>query len=502
MDKNKKTLIIGGSVGATALIVLVVASIALANRPSALIVRAMANTISDAKRIELFDVAEDVANGGSIAVSADLDKVAKDDLAVQAKVYTDAKNVKGAYEMTVTEDNEKILQASVIFDQDKIAMKCPELVDGTYGINLKKLSKNLPGSIFDPDEETDYSLDDEQYEYFLNLHESVKKDKNLEHDVSNMAAKYRQLFIEKLIKYSTVSKSNKTITVGSDKIPCTVVSVKVDEDALTLIAEDLIEYANNDKDLENLLYRVAANGGFYEEPDEYVDMFFDYLDDFEDQIEDAEEDIDIQLDFYITRSGRRLAQVDAELEYGKDDIEATLLLGKDVSKSDEISLKAKDKQSEESFSIIYTVKENSAKAYEAELEIEETTKSYAYYDDVYDRDTNLDTDKTTIKVEWDRRKGDFEFRLKDEWDDYVVKGSLLQKGDKYVFVLTNLRANGEAVPNVKSMGVTVTIDRHDPVPNVPGNYTEITTMDKREFKHFTEDIADGLEEMWDEYFDF
>ena len=96
MDKNKKLLIIGGSVGATALVALVIISIALANRPSALIVRAFANTIDDAKRIEVYDVAEDVINGGSIAVSANLEKFANDDLTVQSKLYTDAKNVKGA----------------------------------------------------------------------------------------------------------------------------------------------------------------------------------------------------------------------------------------------------------------------------------------------------------------------------------------------------------------------------------------------------------------------
>ena len=496
MDKNKKVLIIGGSAGAAALVALVVVSIVLANRPSALIVRAVANTISDAKRIELYDVAEDVANGGSIAVSANLEKVAKDDLAVQAKLYTDAKNVKGAYEMTVTEDEEQILQASFLFDQDKIAMKCPEIVDGTYGINMKKLTKNLPGSIFDPDEETEFSLDDDQYEYFLNLHDTVKNDKNLGHDVSAMSAKYRQLFIEKLVKYSTVSKTGKTITVGGDKIPCTVVSLKIDEDALLLIMDDLIEYANNDKDLEKLLYRVAANGGSYEDPDEYVDMFFDYLDDFENEIEDAEEDIDIQLDFYITRSGRRLAQVNAELEYGKDDIEVTLILGKDVSKSSEISLTAKDKQSDEAYSIVYTVKENSAKAYEAEIEISETSRSYNANDD-----SNTIKNKSTIKVEWDRRKGDFELRYKAKYDDFVFKGNLLQKGDKYIFVLTNLREGGEAIPNVKSLELTVTIDRRDPVPGVPSNYTEITLMDKRESKHFTEDIEDGFEELWEEYFD-
>jgi len=510
MDKKKRILIIGGSVGAAALVALVVVTIALANRPSALIVRGFVNTISDAKRIELFDVADDVANGGSIAVSANLDKLAKDDLTVQAKLYADVQNMKGAYEMTVAEDKDDVLQARVLYNQDRFAFTCPELVDGAYGVNIKNLAKNLPGSIFDPDEETDYSLTEEQFEYFINLKDTVRNDKNLEHDVSNMIAKYRKLAIEKLVKYSEVGRASKTITVGGEKVPCTLVTLTIDQDDLVLIVQDLVEYANNDKDLEKLLYRVAANGSYYDDTDEFIDEFYDALDDIEENVENLEkEDIEMQLSFYITKSGRRIAQIDAELEYDNDEAEVSVVLGKNVAKSKEISLSAKDKKSEESYSITYSVKEDSAKYYEAEIEIVETS-SYSTYVD-YDgtdgdrgsgKNKNVDTDKTTIEIEWDRKKGDFQLDYEDEWGDKsTVKGNLLQKGDKYIFVLTNIRSDGEAVPGVKSLELTVTIDRHDPAPNVPGGFTEITKMDKREFKHLVDDITDGVKDLWDEYFD-
>ena len=68
MEKNKKLLIIGGSVGAAALLALIIVSISLANTPKALIVRSIANTLSDARRIEAVAVTEDVANGGSVGV--------------------------------------------------------------------------------------------------------------------------------------------------------------------------------------------------------------------------------------------------------------------------------------------------------------------------------------------------------------------------------------------------------------------------------------------------
>ena len=493
MDKKKRILIIGGSAGAAALLALVVVTIVLANRPSALIVRGLVNTISDAKRIEVFDVADDVANGGSIAVSANLDKFANDDVTVEAKLYTDMDSLKGAYEMTVAEDDEKVLQARVLYSEDKFAFTCPELVDGAYGINYKNLEKNLPGSIFDPDEETDYSLTEEQFDYFLNLKDTVKNNKNLERDIDNMSAKYRKLIVEKLVKYAEVGRSSKTITAGGEKVRCTVISLSIDQDALALAIADVAEYAMEDKDLEKLLNRVAANGSYYDDPDEFIDEFYDGLDEILDNIDSiTEEDIEINLDFYITSSGRRIAQIDGEFEIDNEESEISIVLGKNVSTSKEMSITAKNKSYNETYSIVYSVKEDSSKLYDAEIKVSEKrgtgdrAKSY----------------ETKIAVEWDRRSGDFELKYKDAWDDaYTFKGTLTQKGDKYIFVLTNIKSNGNAIPSVKSLELTVTIDRHDPAPGVPSGFTEITKMDNREFKHLVEDIEDGVQDIWDEYFD-
>lgn len=493
MEKNKKLLIIGGSVGAAALLALIIVSISLANTPKALIVRSIANTLSDARRIEAVAVTEDVANGGSVAVSANLDKFAKEDITVQGKFYSDAKNLKGALELTASEDKDKVLQAKVMYNQDKIAFSAAPIVDGTYGINLKKLSKNLPGSIFDPDEETEFSLDDEAFEYFLNMKDTVKNDKNLSRDVEVMANKYRQVFIENVIKHSDVKKAGKTITIGGDKIPCTVITASIDEDGLAEILQDMIDYANNDKDLEKLLLRVAANGSYMDDPDAYVDRFFDSLDRYEDSIDKIEDsDIDISIDFYITKSGRRLAQVDLEFEMNNKEMEASLILGKNVARSKEISFGYEDKSTGKSYSIEYTVKEDSNKLYDAEFEINETRV----------RRSKTTENKSSIRIKWDKRSGDLDIKGNKNGNNYMgLKGTLNKKGDRYIFVLGKLSSGGEAVPDIKSLELTVTIDRHDRTPNVPGRFTEITKMDEREFKDFSEDITEGAKEFWDEYFD-
>ena len=491
MEKNKKALIIGGSVGAAALLALIIVSVALASTPKALVIRGIANTISDAQRIEAVSVADDVVNGGSIAVSANLDEFAKDDIRVEAKLYNDAKRLKGAFELTASEDKDKVLQAKVAYNQDKVAFSAPQIVEGTYGINLKKLGKNLPGSIFDPDEETDFSLDDDQFEYFLNMKDTVKGDKTLTRDIEAMSIKYRKFFIEKLIKHSEVKKSGKTITVGGDKIPCTVVTASIDEDGIAELTQDLVDYANNDKDLEKLVRRVAANGAYRDDPDEYVDKFFDALDDIEDSIDKIEDsDLDLQIDFYITRSGRRLAQLDLDFEYGTQEFEASLVLGKNVAKAKEISFECEEKPTGRAYSIEYTVKEDSNKLFDAEVEITETRV----------RRSKTTEKKSEFRIKWDKKSGDLDLKANANNDQYSLKGNLKQKGDRYIFVLNKISNGGEAVPKIKDLELTVTIDRHDPTPNVPGRFTEITKMDEDDFEEFMKDFEENAKELWNDYF--
>ena len=147
MDKKKLYIIVGSAIAGTLLIVGIVAAI-LANRPSALLLSAAGNTAKDFSRLEGVSFAKEVANGGSVAVSANLDKYV-DDITIQGKIYTDAKNNKGAYEMTIYDDDDVMVQPRIYVNKDSIVATCPEIFEGAYGVNFKKLDKNLPGSLLD-----------------------------------------------------------------------------------------------------------------------------------------------------------------------------------------------------------------------------------------------------------------------------------------------------------------------------------------------------------------
>ncbi|MBR4948716.1 MAG: hypothetical protein IKZ29_09160 [Clostridiales bacterium] len=502
MDKKKLYIIVGSAVAGTLLIVGIVAAI-LANRPSALLLSAAGNTAKDFSRLEGVSFAKEVANGGSVAVSANLDKYV-DDITIQGKIYTDAKNNKGAYEMTIYDDDDVMVQPRIYVNKDSIVATCPEIFEGAYGVNFKKLDKNLPGSIFDPDEDTDYSLPEGVYEYLMSLSENTKGNKELQRDIEKTAARYEKFTIQTIMKYAEVTKKSDKITVGGDKISCTVITIELDEDAIVSICQDIIDYINNDKSLEDLLLRYysanpSSNISYYSllygydydfDPEDMVDEFYDEVDDFEDRLDYIEDmDIEIEASVYITKSGKRIAQVDFESEIQGEEFECSLVLGKNVTKTKEMSFSYETSDGDK-FSLEYEVEQNDAKGFEAEITYE-SYDPWSYY-----RSEN----KGKMTISWDKKSGDCEVKVKGEYDDFSIKGNLTKKGDKIIYVLENIKNNGTSVDGVKSLELTITIDRRDPAPKAPSRYTDIVLMDEDDFEDLYEEIEDGIEDLEDEFY--
>ncbi len=237
---------------------------------------------------------------------------------------------------------------------------------------------------------------------------------------------------------------------------------------------------------------MAANYSFRDDPEDVVEKFYDSLDDAEEDIDKIEDQtIEITFDFYITKSGKRMARVDMEAEVDNQAVEASLILGKNVATSKEISFEYKDSKTNAGYSISYEVKENSNKKYEATIEIEETKA----------RRNTTSTTEQRIRIEWDKKTTDFDLKYTDaKAREYAVKGQLKQKGDTYSFLLLKLINRGQTVPQVKSLELTIVVDRHDGTPNAPGKFTEITKMEERDFKHLADDISDGFKDFRKDYF--
>ena len=122
---NKKVLIIAGCVvGALAIAGGITAAIIL-NTPESLLIRAAANTSKDIKNLEWYKLMDDVANGGSVEVSANLEPLSdgSDDLYVSAKVYENAGKGNGAVVFSaLDEDKETIVSFNAAYDKNALTL--------------------------------------------------------------------------------------------------------------------------------------------------------------------------------------------------------------------------------------------------------------------------------------------------------------------------------------------------------------------------------------------
>lgn len=535
-DMNKKVLIIAGcAVGALAIAGGITAAIIL-NTPESLLVRAAANTAKDIKNLEWYTLMNDVANGGSVEVSANLAPVMDDgdDLYVDAKFYEDASKGNGALVISaLDEDKETIVSFNAAYDKNALTISCPEADDEVYGFDLKNIEDNLEDSVFDPEnfDPYDYSGKTNQYarfgQFLLDLGSNVEADTKLQKMAEKLEEKYRNLFIKELIEESEVTKSSETVTCGSDKISCTVVTVEFDEEQLSNILLNIIEYAQDDDELEEYIELISANAE--NDSIDFADEFYDELDELEDDIEEDldEAEVDFCAKFYISKSGTKLVKAEIETEtvswddyYGErtQTMNISVVLGKKLDGVGEKSLtiesetSRKDYNNSDFIEFIYEIEQNDSKAYAATLTIANETSTT--WDDGYDPYES--ENEVAIEFNWDKKSGEFTIDYegeKDEWQDYApyftIEFNMLDSGDTRTIILEGIDY-GDGYDNdyygseedlfemIGDLELTIVLDRNDKAPAPAKNFTELTELDEDDIDEILEDLDEAIEEIWED----
>ena len=533
---NKKVLIIAGcAVGALALAGGITAAIIL-NTPESLLVRAAANTAKDVKNLEWYKLMDDVANGGSVEISANLAPVMEDgdDLYVDAKFYEDASKGNGALVVSaLDEDKETIVSFNAAYDKNALTLSCPEADDEVYGFDLKNIEDNIEDSPFDPEnydpyDYSNYGSNSYKYaifgQYLMNLGSNIEGDTKIQSMAEKLEEKYRNLFIKELVANSDVTKSSETVTCGSDKISCNVVTVEFDEEQLGDIMLNIIEYAQDDKELEEYIELLAANAD--NDNLDLADEFYDELDELEDEIEEdmSDAELDFCAKFYISKSGTKFVKAEIEAEavtsdeyYGEEtsNVSISLELGKKLDGVGEKSLTIETEVTRDGYNdsglveISYEIEQNDSKAYIATLTVE--TSSDTEYSDW---DSYSDEEEWSIEFNWDKKSGEFtiEYEGPDgEWYDYTpylkIELNMLDKGDTRTIVLEEIKYGSgydnsyftdDPFDTIEDMEFTIVLDRNDKAPAPAKDFTELTELDEDEIDEILEDIGEEIENIWED----
>ena len=481
----KKKSLIAGIAAAGIFLLIIILCAAASNNPKNLVSGALSNTANDISKIELIDYANRLVNGGSVTLTGSLKPVSGKDADVALKVYSDFSRMRFATTAAVKED--KTVEASFrgFFNGSDISFDSPQIGNKAYGVSLKKLSSNLPKSIFNPETgDEDTKLSKNLYEYLMKLEKTAANDKNLQVEAKRLRSSYGRRIVSALLDNARVTKSSDKITAGGQQISCTVVTLDFDRKSLSDTVSEIVAAAKHDKDLEQFLLKCYANYDYgIKDADDMVDDFYDNLDSFKRSVKDYDGDMTVWI--YITKSGKRIARIDVDTDGrttggSRVAYEMTLDLGKNVMNSEEISFSV-DKSTGESMNISYSVRQNDKTAYKASVKMTESTKKgRVRYN-------------SGLSFKWDKKGGGYTLSMESNGSLLNLEGKLSKKGRVYDFTFENLETTGrfnsvtrDLKAPVSDYNIKLTFNGSDRAPNPP-RYTEITRMSAEDFKSFRND---------------
>ena len=494
----KKKGILAGAAGLFILLIIIIC-ICASNNPRSLVEGALANTARDASSIEFIDYANRLLNGGSVTVNANLAPLSEKDADAELKVYADFSRMRFASSGKIKEGRDTVASFKGAFNGNDFSFESPQIGPKPYGVSIRNIQKNLPRSIFDPENPDEkVEIDKNLYEYLLKLNKTVAGNKELSKEYAKLTRTYQRLLVTSLMDNARVSTSTDRITAGGQQINCTIVTLDFDRKSLAEAASQFVTAAKHDRDLESFLLKCYSNTDYgIKDADDMVDDFYEKLDNFKRSVKDYDGDMTVW--FYITKSGKRVARIDVDTD-GRNSrgarvaYEISLELGKNVRSSEELSFAFKSSEGD-NLDISYSIRQNDKTAYKA---------SFGFTYDLTHSGGKKASNSLSFK--WDKKAGGYTLTGDSNGDIISLEGKLQRKGGTYVMSLLNLEATGKYkkisdkfTSPVEDYKLTVTFDSVDRSFN-PSRYTEITKMNIGDYKAFKEDTKAAYEDIRDTWF--
>jgi len=404
------------------------------------------------------------------------------DASASKKLYTDTD--KAAVVAGVTMDGEPLIDASAFLDRENIALMSDMLFgEKAYGIDLENMLQNYEDSAFGPDGE--YWLGFELPEETDSVGEEAAQ---MVKDAQALLKSMSGVLMKSVKEHAEIDKEGAVISINSEDIKTTAVSIRVDNAGVMAVLRDMVEYLRTDKQVREFLntykdYLAAVlveSGVVYGDYDaeDLVTDFYDLLDDLEDDVlEDLEEELDdadfeAALTFHITKSGKELVGVEFVGEAFDEKVEASAFAGPSWEKLEEISIRVEDEY--DTIRISYLVSTNDKKEYSAKLKLRENS-----------------TNVLVGEFAWDKEKGDFELELTDEWEDTMgAEGTLEVTSKATTIVLESVYDYyGEY-----DVGITAVIKPSDKMPSMP-EYIDILEMTDEEVTALGDELEGAVQEL-------
>lgn len=480
---NKKLVITLASI----LLVVIALGIGLGiylNTPSVVALRATSKFAKDLVARNEFQTITNTLSKGSIEASMSSVKVDDeemlDDASVSGKIYfSESQNAVMLENFNFKVDEFK-LSGNVYVSNDLIYIQEDEILNDAYGVDKKNFADDFSNSIFAYDSGSDYAIDEDLYNAIMQAYEDPQ-DEKMAKDSEKIVEKYTKELWKIVCKYAEFESENDKIRIDGKKKAVRVVSITIDEKAMSDITRDAIEFIVNDDSVIEFLEKYSDSLALtmyltkMDEDTSIAELYEDMLesleenaDDICDQIEDSEFECSVEM--VTPKNSAKLLML--TVKNGNEKL-LTLEFGdKGVKKTDKITL------SSGGSSIVYEISENNKKAYESTLKVNKEKVA-------------------TIKIDYQKEKFDINLG-NDDSDSIKIKGQISKKGKTTNISLDKIEyaeweydywyGTQTRVTHTIETNLEITIKERDKMPKAPKDYSTIADIKEEDIESWMENL--------------
>lgn len=455
-----------------------VAGVTIANNPSYVASRAIGSFAEEFLERDEFEDVKKVLNGGSIqmalnGIEADGEDVFEGN-SIEGKIYFSKDAI------SLTNVDVKFAEADLDFELDLYASKnevyVNDYVQGTYGVKYSTIAEEFSNSIFSPDANTAYSLDETTYESVNSILEAVENSESIKKDAKKLAKTVLKDAWEIIIDNAEISSKNSDVRLQGERKNVRLVTITLTSSAMSAIVEDLYDYLCESKEISNFLDKyedeiIAFVPSIKSQVEEYNTLSEMY----EEMLADMEEDIDNLCDetieeletvtVKIATPKTSYSLLKLEVKYDKNTLITIDCGEKGIKKTNLIMINLGETEIE------YNLKANDKDLFDLSVTVESYSETY----------------EATITI--NKKRGNYKIVLKDVYEnayeeeflnEYVVRGEVEIKSDITNLTVDTIKSNDTSI---MELDLQFVIDTKDKMPKPIENYKTLSSITAIELKN-------------------
>lgn len=390
------------------------------------------------------------------------------------------------------------VSANAYLSEDMAYIENEKYLDGAYGIKFKKLSEQFENSIFYEDSE--FALPKEQREIIESFLDYYENDFDaLQKDSEKLRKRYLKQLGKAIKEYGEFESETKNVKLNGEKSEKRVVSLKLDEDAVASIVEDVLDYIIEDEKFEEFVKTHIANLnelssydiGTSIDADDLYDQLIDYLEEIQDDADSIKKgNFEIEITVVTPKLSTKLLKLSVEVEDNGYDTSFELDFGeKGVKKSEYIELSVNDNKV-----CSYEIKENSKDKFEVE---------FVTYN------TYLDETEKYLSVEYQLNKKSDKFSIsvmQEELEVLLIKGKAEVDGNTVTFKPEECILKEETefynsetytyetkvieTSYLENIDLVVIVSTKDKMPKPNKNFENVLEITEEKLKKILEDLEE------------